>query len=136
MSAGDVELVRRWFDGLDRGDLGLELVASNVEIRNWDEFPITGPYVGHDGVEQWWGDISEAFDHFEWELREATDAGGGRVVTVQRFTGRFRLTGIDVDFHWGSVITVADGRIESAVGYATPGGAKRAAGLPRDEGGG
>jgi ketosteroid isomerase-like protein len=129
MSAGDVQLVRRWFDGLKRGALSLDLVASGVEIRNWDEFPITGPYLGHDGVRQWWADISEAFDHLEWELREATDAGGGRVVTVQRFTGRFRLTGIEVGFHWGSVITVADGKITSAVGYATPSGAKQAAGL-------
>ena len=133
MSAEDVDLVRRWFDGLERDELSLELVAPDVEIRNWDEFPIKGPYAGHDGVRRWWNDISDAFEHSEWELREAIDAGAGRVVTVQRFRGRFRLTGIETDFHWGSVITIADGVITSATGYASPSAAKEAAGVPADD---
>ncbi len=127
----NVELVRRWFRGFERGELGLDLCHPEIEIRNWAEFPITGPYHGHDGVRRWWDDIGDAFDDLQWELVELTDAGDGRVVTVQRFEGRFRLTGIDVDFAWGAVISIRDGKIASAAGYASPGRAKQAAGLQR-----
>lgn len=57
------------------------------------------------------------------------DADDERVVTVQRFTGHFRLTGIDVDFAWGAVISVSDGKIASAIGYPSPGLGKKAGGL-------
>ena len=51
------------------------------------------------------------------------------MVTVQRIVGRFRLTGIEVDHVWGSIVSVREGKIASAVGHASPGQAKRAAGL-------
>jgi hypothetical protein len=47
--------------------------------------------------------------------------------------GRFRLTGIEVDGPFGSIITVRDSKILSATGYASPGQAKKAAGLSRPE---
>ena len=129
MSAENLELVRRWFRGFERAELGLDLCDPAIEIRNWAEFPITGPYVGHKGVRQWWDDVGDAFENLDWELLEVIDVDDERVVTVQRFTGRFRLTGIDVDFAWGAVIAVSDGKIASATGYASPGRAKKAAGL-------
>jgi len=45
--------------------------------------------------------------------------------------GRFRLTGIEVDGPFGSIVAVREGKIVSATGYATPGQAKKAAGLPQ-----
>ena len=45
--------------------------------------------------------------------------------------GRFRLTGIEVDGPFGSILALSEGRIVSATGYATPGQAKKAAGMPR-----
>jgi hypothetical protein len=91
MSAENVELVRRWFKGLEHGELSPEICDPEIVIRNWDESPIRGPYHGHEG--------------------------------------RFRLTGIEVDGPFGSIITVRDGKIVSAIGYASPGLAKKAAGL-------
>jgi hypothetical protein len=96
MSAENVELVRRWFEGLGRGELTLEICDPEIEIRDW-----------------------------------LIDVGDDRVVTVQRFVGRFRLTGIEVDFVWGAVVTISEGRIASAIGYPSPGRAKKAAGLSR-----
>lgn len=132
MSAENLELVRRWFEGFVRGELTLEICDPEIEIRNWAEFPITGPYLGHEGVRRWWDDIADAFEDLQYELLELIDVGDDRVVTVQRFVGRFRLTGIEVDFTWGAVVTVREGRIASAIGYPSPGRAKKAAGLRRD----
>jgi hypothetical protein len=52
-----------------------------------------------------------------------------RCVTVQRLVGNFRLTGIEVNLAWGAIVSVRQGKILSAIGYATPDGARRAAGL-------
>jgi ketosteroid isomerase-like protein len=70
------------------------------------------------------------------ELKEAIDVGGDRVVTSQHIVGRFRLTGIDVDGPFGAIVTVREGKILSAIGYASPGLAKKAAGLGRTSNGG
>jgi len=127
MSAKDVELVTRWFKGLGQGGLTPEVCDPEIVIRNWDESPVRGPYHGHEGLGQWWADIADAIEELHFELVEATDLGDGRVLTTQKIVGRFRLTGIELDFPWGSIVTVRDGKILSATGYATPGQAKKAA---------
>ena len=88
-----------------------------------------GPYHGLDGLRQWWDDFAEAFEDVRLELKEAIPLGEDRVVTAQHIVGRFRLTGIEVDGAFGAIVTVKDGKILSAIGYASPGRAKRAAGL-------
>jgi ketosteroid isomerase-like protein len=65
------------------------------------------------------------------ELKEAIPVDHERVVTAQHVVGHFRLTGIELDGPFGSIITVRDGKIVSAIGYASPGLAKRAAGFSR-----
>jgi hypothetical protein len=129
VSEENVRLVRRWFEGLRVGELLPEICDPGIEIRNWKESPILGPYNGHQGLDQWWNDLQEAFEDVHLELVDAVDIGGDRVLTKQRIVGRFRLTKIDVDYLWGSVVTIKDGMIASAVGYQTPAQAKRAAGL-------
>jgi ketosteroid isomerase-like protein len=127
MEAAPVEVAKRWFDALAQGDPAPELCDPEIEIRNWDEAPITGPYHGHDGLQQWWDDVADAFEDVRFELLDATPIDDTRCLTVQRLVGRFRLTGIDVDGAWGAIVTVRDGRILSAMGYATPGRARKAA---------
>ncbi len=63
------------------------------------------------------------------ELKEAIAVDEEHVVTSQHVVGRFRLTGIEVDGPFGAIVTVRDGKILSAIGYASPGLAKKAAGL-------
>lgn len=129
MQEANVEVVRRWISGLAQGELSPEICDEEILIRNWDEAPIRGPYHGHAGVRQWWADFVEAFEDVRIELKEAIGVDDERVVTSQHIVGRFRLTGIDVDGPFGSVVTVRDGKIASVIGYASPGRAKKAAGL-------
>jgi ketosteroid isomerase-like protein len=130
MASDDVELVTQWFDGLSRGELSLELCHPEITIRNWDESPLRGPYEGHEGVEHWWQDFADVIEDARFELLETVDLGNGRVLTVQRLGGTFRLTGIELeDALWGAITTVRDGKVSAAQGYASPGRAKKAAGL-------
>jgi ketosteroid isomerase-like protein len=122
-----VAVVKRWFAELERGHPAPELCDPEIEIRNWDDAPITGPYFGHEGVHQWWADVADAFEDLRFELLETSPIDDTHCLTIQRLRGRFRSTGIEVDGAWGAIVTVRDGRILSAMGYATPGRAKKAA---------
>lgn len=122
-------LVRRWFERLSDSDPAPELCHPDVEIANWAESPVPGPYKGLEGVQRWWDDVSDSFEAVRFELDEIAALDDHRVLTVQRIVGRFRLTGVPLDFAWGSIIEVRDGKIASATGYASPGQAKRAAAM-------
>ena len=104
MNDDNVETIRRWFAALERGDPAPDLCHPDIEV-------------------------TDAFQEFHWELKSIEAVDDRRCLTVQRIVGRFRHTGIDLDFAWGSIVTVSDGKIPSAVGYATPKRAKRAARL-------
>ena len=131
MKSDNLELVTRWFRGLERGELTPEICHPEIVIRNWDESPLRGPYHGHDGLRKWWSDFAEVIEDARFELLEVIELEDGRIVTTQNLTGKFRLTGIEVEGPWGSIVTVRDKKIGSATGYASPGRAKKAAGLKR-----
>lgn len=122
-------MVREWFAGLARGELAPELCHPEFVTRNWDEAPIRGPYHGLEGLYQWWDDFAEAFDDVRIELKKVTPLDDERVVTVQHVVGRFRLTGIPVDGPFAAIVTVRDGKILSAIGYASERRAMHAAGI-------
>jgi ketosteroid isomerase-like protein len=126
----DAEVVRRWFDCFAAGSPGVELCDPKIRIDNLAEFPVTGPYHGHDGVRRWWGDLLDAIDGLQVHLRTLVEVDETQVVTSQRLVGRFRHTGIDIDAPWASVISVEDGKIVRAVGYGSRREAYEAAGFP------
>jgi ketosteroid isomerase-like protein len=126
-AATAVEVVRRWFAELERGDPAPELCDRDIEIRNWDDAPITGPYFGHDGVRQWWEDVADAIDDVHFELLEIEPIDATRCLTIQQLRGSFRLTGIEVAGAWAAIVTVRDDKVLSAHGYASPGRARKAA---------
>ncbi len=125
-------VVRRWFERLAAGDPAPDLCNTEIEIRNWAESPVPGPYVGHEGVREWFRGVNDPDMGVEiqlFELEEVIEVDKERVVTIQRATGRGRASGLEVDQRWGSIISVRDGKISSASGYPTPEQALAAAGL-------
>ena len=129
MSQENLDLVRRWFEFLARSELPLHLAAEDVEIDNIEGFPVQGPYCGHSGMESWWGDLAEAFESLRLELIDCAPLDDERVLAENRSTGRFRGTGIPLDFPWASVFTVRDGKVVRAVGYFSRSEALEAVGL-------
>ena len=96
-----IETVQGWFNALQRGDPAPELCDPEIEIRNWAEFPIPGPYHGHDGLQRWWDDVAEVFEESQWTLKSVEAIDEDRCLTVQGIAGRFRHTGIEIDAAWG-----------------------------------
>jgi ketosteroid isomerase-like protein len=119
MSQENVEIVRLWFAALERGEMGLDLWNPDLTMTNVPEFPITGPYRGHDGLRRWWDELSEIVEGARIELDEATAVGDSRVLTIQRLVGIFSNSGIPVNQPWAAVFTVRQGQIYSASGYAS-----------------
>jgi ketosteroid isomerase-like protein len=132
MSQEIVEVIRGWFARLSAGDPAPDLCDPAIEIRNWEESPVPGPYRGHDGLRKWWKDVNDPDMGIEirfFELERIVDIDESHVVTIQRATGRGRSSGLEIDQSWGSIIGVRDGKITSATGYPTPEEALEAAGV-------
>jgi ketosteroid isomerase-like protein len=130
MSQENVDVVRRSWAGVSsHGELPFELWDEDLRIDNMPEFPIKGPYEGHEGLAQWRDDISEVIEDLRFDVKEIIDLDDGRVLSIQRATGRAVHTGIEMDVLWASVLTLRKGKIVHAQGYWTPEQARAAVGL-------
>jgi hypothetical protein len=82
MSQENVEIVRRWFEGFATGELSPELCDPEIEIRNWANSPVPGPYRGHDGLRRRWKEVNDqdvAVDARLFQLQEVIEADEERV---------------------------------------------------------
>jgi ketosteroid isomerase-like protein len=130
MSQENVDLVRRVWEVISSdGDLPFELWDANLRIENMPEFPIRGPYEGHQGLARWRDDLAEVIEDLRFEVKEVIGLDEEHVLSVQRALGRASYTGITMDHVWASVLTLRKGKIVHARGYWTPEQAREAAGL-------
>jgi ketosteroid isomerase-like protein len=126
MEEPKLEIMQRWAEAIGRGDLAEELWAPDLEIVNAEGWALEATYHGYEGLRRWWSDLAEAFSDFGMRVEEITPVDDERFLTVQRFLGHFRTTGIRFDAPWASLVTVRGGRITLAVGYRSKGRALRA----------
>jgi hypothetical protein len=91
MSEENVEIVRLMWQGLNEPGLPwLDLCDERIEIRNPREFPVRGPFVGHERARQWEAEIWEVFRDLRHDLQEVIDGDGEKVVSVHRTRGKMR----------------------------------------------
>ena len=126
MEDPNLEILKRWAEAIERGDMADELWAPDLEIVNAQGWALEATYYGREGLHRWWADLAEAFSDFGMRVEEITPVGEDRFLTVQRFIGHFRTTGIAFDAPWASVLTLRGGRITRAVGYRSKQRALRA----------
>lgn len=129
------EITRLNWEGLEQEpqDLHLEFFDHSVEVVNPPEFPITGPFRGHEGVRRWATEIWEVISDLHTEIEEQVEPDPDTVVDIVRTRGRMRHTELPVDFPWAAVWRFRAGKIVRAEGYLSRDEALRAAGL-RDGG--
>ena len=76
MSQENVELVRRAFSSVNRGDVrsALEAAADDFEM-NWSNSigPVKGVYRGRGQVTEAWESFLEAWDALRWDMQEVVD---------------------------------------------------------------
>jgi ketosteroid isomerase-like protein len=129
MAGENLEIARRAFEELRRGDYEGGAWDPDVEVVNAAGWVIEAVYHGHAGLRRWWDDLAEAFGDFSIELEDAQEVDEQRVLSTQRFVGRFRATGIPFDGPWASILWIKDGKVVRAEGHLSKRRAMRAAGL-------
>jgi ketosteroid isomerase-like protein len=132
MSQENVEIVRRFWAALDEHPprLLLEAIDEDVEIRNPPEFPLQGPFRGHEGARLWFRESWEVITELHHELVEVINVGdGATVISVQRVHGRTRHMKLETNLRWAAVWTFRAGKVLRAQGYMHRRKALEAAGL-------
>ncbi len=132
MSQENVELVRKGFEALNRGDRATmaRLLAPDVEWHS-----VAGPIVGvrtirgREAMLGFWQEILESIEGFRASPEEVTDLGGDRVLVVARYEGRGRASGAEVDQRIATIYEVRDGMAAIVRDYESRPEALEAAGL-------
>ena len=136
MSQENVDVVRRIYEAVARRDRDsiLALYDANVVMdfsagTLADHIGGTTTWVGHDGLRSFDRELREAFESFETTYEELIDTGE-QVVSVSRYRGRGRKSGVEIDgpLQFG-VWSVRDGRVTRTVWFPSRTEALQAAGL-------
>jgi ketosteroid isomerase-like protein len=131
MSEENVEIVRDMTNRFATGDRESwrEVFAEDVI---WDTssttIPQAGVYEGHSGVERFFIDWLGTWENPLLETLELLDAGDS-VISIFRWTGRGRASGVETETTMFAVYDVKDGRIVRFRQYDTRQEALEAAGL-------
>jgi uncharacterized protein len=131
MSDQNVEIVRRSFDAIGRGDLDelLELYDTDIKFEPLTGTRVeTGGYRGHQGVRQYFQEADEVWDEVRPVAGEIKTMGD-EVVVFGHCAIRGKASEIETDSPCSWVITVRDGKITRHRVYRTEGEALEAAGL-------
>jgi ketosteroid isomerase-like protein len=97
VSGETIELVRRYYEDWNRGDIEAvtAALAPDVEWYGHPRLPEPGPYRSREDVERWMGQFREAWGELVAEPVELLEADAGAVVLVH-MTGRGRGSGVEV----------------------------------------
>jgi ketosteroid isomerase-like protein len=130
VSEDNVAILRRGFATFGKtGSPDPSTLDPELEIINFESFPVTRPYHGLEGLSQWLADMSEPFDDFKFELAEVLAHDDEHVVTAVRASGTSRTGGPPFELEWGAVYSFRRGRLYRAEGFRTPAEALRSCGL-------
>jgi ketosteroid isomerase-like protein len=128
MSQENVDVVRRAFEAVNRGDMDAlrELHDPDVTIRAVEGWPEPGPFIGREAAMRWYEQLLDAFDIDAMEQISCTDAGD-RVALQCMWHGTGR--GPEMNLEFTGVFTVRKGRVVLVEFFLDHAEALEAAGL-------
>jgi ketosteroid isomerase-like protein len=131
MSEQNVEIVRRCYELLNRGDIAgyLEFADPDVVIDNSRLVFNPDVYHGRAGAERWMKAVGDVWEELQLEPTELIDAGDN-VVAAVTVRGTGKGSGVEVNMPLFAVWTFADSKVvRVAGGYRERSDALEAAGL-------
>jgi ketosteroid isomerase-like protein len=132
MSRENVEIVRRAFESINRGDVdgALDAAADDFEV-DWSNSigPLKGIYKGKERVRGLWSAFLEAFDAVRWDPEEVIEVDESRVIAVNHVRMRGRGSGVDVEAIGVQLWTISEGEAQSIKLYQSKAEALEAVGL-------
>ena len=132
MSETNIDLVRRIFDSVNRGDADGALAAASDDFEmDWLSSigPAKGVYRGKEQVRAVWTSYLDAFDLLEWDPQEFIEVDESRLIVVNRNRVRGRGSGVEVGAVGAQLWTIRGGMAQSVTLYQSKADALEAAGL-------
>ena len=131
MSQANLKIVRGAFGVVNiPGDPETMIAASGPEF----EMHLTGVtgepvhYAGATGIREWFHDVVQSWESFRFEATDFRDVGD-RVLVLGDVRARGRVSGVEVDDHWGWIVELREGRAASVRGFLDQREALEGAGL-------
>ena len=132
MSEENVEIIRRFFDAYNRGDLQATLdlaIAPEFEFRTSGLFMDTeGVYRGREGWSEFWHTFHAAWENITVNVERMEDLGE-QVLVLGTFHGEGRGSGVEVTREAAWLTTLRDGLFVQTQTFASWADAREAAGL-------
>jgi ketosteroid isomerase-like protein len=133
MSQENVEVFKRAFDAVNRGDAEALVAELDPEVE-WHGAILMAMggtqtvYRGHEGVREWLRDLYETLSDFQAEYPEIRDLGD-RTVAIGRVRARGAVSEAEIESPHGTVTDFKDGKAIRVRTYLDPNEALEAAGL-------
>ena len=131
MSQENVELIKRAFAALNRRDVDAAkaIADPNCELRTRFTGLEGRPYLGHQGVEDWFADVRESWATVKQTPERFIQVDDRRIIVATRFEGRGKGSGVEVDQLIGGIWTIQDERVISIETHKSVDDALEAVGL-------
>lgn len=130
MATKGEEPVRGFAEAISESDTDAALEFCHPEIEFLSVLALGGQaYRGHDGIRQYFADISSAWDEWRVEVHRVDTAPDGRVAIVMTMHCRGRESGTALAERTGHIWTLRDGRLLRNEPYREPEQALRKLGL-------
>ncbi|HEV2924814.1 MAG TPA: nuclear transport factor 2 family protein [Solirubrobacteraceae bacterium] len=130
MSEENVEIIKRGYEALARGDMAAVFDGYDPDVEHWDRADDPGATVrrGRDAVVTAFAELSESYSEIQIEPKEFIDAGDLVVVPV-RVTVRGRTSGAVVEGDQVFVYRLRAGKVTEIREYRDTTEAFKAVGL-------
>ena len=112
MSQEDLDVMRRWSDAWNRGDIDAfaDLFDADAEVITDPSWMEAGPFHGRAAIRKWYEGLKESYEREVVVLKELFEAGD-KVVARLDWQVRGRTSGIETELDATSVNTIESGRI-------------------------
>ena len=134
MSQENVDVVRAIIAAAETGDWDTAIKAFDPEVQlDQTRLPGGGVYKGFTGVwsfyEKWFG----SWEEFRIDSQGVIAVPDGRVLSLDRVSGRGRRSGVEVAMETANVYTLRNGKIIQMTGYPARSEALEALGLSEQD---
>jgi ketosteroid isomerase-like protein len=129
MATDNTEPVRGFADAIDRSNVDDALVVCDPDIEFLSVLGITGRrYIGHEGIRQYFEDVSSAWQRWGIEVHRVAAGPDGRVAIEMTMHVRGRESGAALSEFAGHVWTTRNGKLLHNELFREPGEALGAVG--------
>ena len=130
MRAEDEHAVRALAEAITDGDPDAAVAVCDPEIEFMSVLAVSGhAYFGHDGIREYFADVSSAWEEWSVDVHRVAAAPDGRVAIEMTMHMRGKESGAPLSQLTGHVWALRNGKLLRNVPFREPEAAFRAAGL-------